>query len=727
MKRVLMMLITLGFTTVAHAATPTISNVTGTVSTGQVLTITGANMVQENKTNWDSFFAGGTAYSFEGSSGTSDGYTSYTGDPGATYDSSVKLLGNQSAKFDISSATTCVPNVGNSMMAPLKGNTYWMRGYVRYNVPSGIWPDNHLKLFGAQTNAMLAYIQPASFGSAPTQWVATLNGNPTYVNNPSGAFQNNRWYLVEVNQSASTYTVWIDNQQIMSVPFTQSGTPLDFEIGIINACTTSYPVTDWIDGFTLSSSRIYAASTIEISNSATYGQGTVKYQEPVQLSDGSIQFKADLTGLGSGPYYLWVTNNGQARSAAYNLISGGSTGSVSDTTAPTVSISSPAASSTVSGTVSVAAQAADNVGVTKVEFYVDGALQATDTASTYSFNWDTTLAANGTYTLTATAYDAAGNSATSSPVQVSVNNTSTTTTSPTPTISTTLFQENFADANFASRGWYDNPVATVTTTDHAPGSTSSAQFSFAAGAITPSSGGAMRKQFTATDSVYVSYWEKYSSNWQDQTGGAGHHEIYLLTNQDGAYTNLAFTHLTSYLESWGTAGQSVNTTPHVSFQDGANIDQTKINVDLTQTTENRSVSGCNGLLDSLTATCYNSGNGTYWNGKYLSGGNNIFTLGQWHHVEAYIKMNSIVNGKGVADGTVTYWLDGQQIFQNNNVLMRTGANPTMQFNQFVIAPFMGNGAPINESLWLDDLVVATAKPGTTSLTPPANLKVTQVQ
>lgn len=289
----------------------------------------------------------------------------------------------------------------------------------------------------------------------------------------------------------------------------------------------------------------------------------------------------------------------------------------------------------------------------------------------------------------------------------------------------TLFQESFGDANFSQRGWYDNTGLKVTTAEVGPGSTSSAAFSFVAGGTTPSSGGAMRKQFTESETLYLSYWQKYSSNWQEQAGGYGHHEIYVLSNQDDAYSNLAFTHLTSYVETWGTAGQAVAVTPHVTFQDGANVDQAKINVDLTKTTEKRSVSGCNGVLDNyFQTTCYNSGNGTYWNGKYLPGGSSVFSVGSWHKVEVYFKMNSIVNGKAVADGTVTYWLDGQQVLNHNNVVMRTGQYPNLKFNQLVIGPFLGNGAPGNQSFWLDDLVVATSRPNTGAApTAPTNLKV----
>ena len=93
-----------------------------------------------------------------------------------------------------------------------------------------------------------------------------------------------------------------------------------------------------------------------------------------------------------------------------------------DTTAPTVSITSPASGATVTGTVTVAASASDNVGVTRVEFRVNGATVATVNAAPYQFSWTTTSMANGAATLTAVAYDAAGNSKTSSSVSVNVSN-----------------------------------------------------------------------------------------------------------------------------------------------------------------------------------------------------------------------------------------------------------------------------------------------------------------
>ena len=98
-----------------------------------------------------------------------------------------------------------------------------------------------------------------------------------------------------------------------------------------------------------------------------------------------------------------------------------------DNTAPTVNITAPTTGSTVSGTTTaVNATATDDSGtVSKVEFYVDGALKSTDTSSPFSYTWNTTTVTDGAHTLIAKAYDAANNVGTSSTINVTVKNTTT--------------------------------------------------------------------------------------------------------------------------------------------------------------------------------------------------------------------------------------------------------------------------------------------------------------
>ncbi|HEX5922362.1 MAG TPA: LamG-like jellyroll fold domain-containing protein [Baekduia sp.] len=105
-----------------------------------------------------------------------------------------------------------------------------------------------------------------------------------------------------------------------------------------------------------------------------------------------------------------------------------------DTTPPTVSVTAPAAGATVSGaSVALSATAADNVGVTDVQFRLDGTTNvgALDTTPPYAVAWNTTAVSTGAHTLTAVARDAAGNSATSTSVSVTVSNGTPDTTPPT--------------------------------------------------------------------------------------------------------------------------------------------------------------------------------------------------------------------------------------------------------------------------------------------------------
>ncbi|MEA2240725.1 MAG: hypothetical protein QOD24_281, partial [Solirubrobacteraceae bacterium] len=95
-----------------------------------------------------------------------------------------------------------------------------------------------------------------------------------------------------------------------------------------------------------------------------------------------------------------------------------------DTSPPAVSLTAPANGATVSGSaVALTATASDDVGVTGVQFRLDGApLGAEDTSAPYATTWNTTTATNGTHTLTAVARDAAANTTTSTTVTTTVDN-----------------------------------------------------------------------------------------------------------------------------------------------------------------------------------------------------------------------------------------------------------------------------------------------------------------
>jgi hypothetical protein len=120
--------------------------------------------------------------------------------------------------------------------------------------------------------------------------------------------------------------------------------------------------------------------------------------------------------------YDAANNVGQSTTLTVTVNNGAAT----DTQAPSTSITSPSAGATVSGTTTVTATATDNVGVSRVELWVDGALALTDNSFPYSFSWNTTTVVNGNHTLQTRAYDAANNVGQSATLTVSVSNTAST-------------------------------------------------------------------------------------------------------------------------------------------------------------------------------------------------------------------------------------------------------------------------------------------------------------
>ncbi len=133
-------------------------------------------------------------------------------------------------------------------------------------------------------------------------------------------------------------------------------------------------------------------------------------------------FSWDTTLLSAGNYVLFAKaydaagNVGQSENITVTA--------VKDVVVPTVAVTTPTNNATVTGTVTVSANASDNVGVTRVEFYVDGTLSAAANSSPYSYSWNSSAVTNGSHTLSAKSYDAAGNVSATSLIVVTVNNVS---------------------------------------------------------------------------------------------------------------------------------------------------------------------------------------------------------------------------------------------------------------------------------------------------------------
>jgi hypothetical protein len=204
--------------------------------------------------------------------------------------------------------------------------------------------------------------------------------------------------------------------------------------------TTSPPIT-----VTVSDTSPPTVSVTAPANGATVsGVVSVTATATDNVGIAGVQFLVNGANLGaedtSSPYSVsWssttVSNGSHTLTAVARDAAGNTTSSTtvvvtvqnSDTTVPAVSMTAPANGATVSGTVTLSATASDNVGVAGVQFRLDGVnLGAEVTSSPYSFSWNTTTVVNGSHSLTAVARDAAGNTATSAAVIVTVQNADTT-------------------------------------------------------------------------------------------------------------------------------------------------------------------------------------------------------------------------------------------------------------------------------------------------------------
>jgi hypothetical protein len=242
---------------------------------------------------------------------------------------------------------------------------------------------------------------------------------------------------------ANTFSGLIDEVRIYNQALTAGQVQTDMNTPLAPVVDTTAPALS-----NAGPSGVLAAGTTQAQLSVTTNESaTCRYSTAAGTAYGSMTNSFATTGGTTHSTLVSGLVNGQSynyhvrcQDGAGNANTADTTISFSvaapDTTAPSVSVSAPAAGATVSGTLGVTANAADNVGVAGVQFLLDGAnLGAEDTTAPYSVSWNSTGSSNGTHVLSARARDAAGNQTTSTTVSVTVSNAAGDTTPPTVNIS----------------------------------------------------------------------------------------------------------------------------------------------------------------------------------------------------------------------------------------------------------------------------------------------------
>lgn len=248
-----------------------------------------------------------------------------------------------------------------------------------------------------------------NFGLEDTSAPYSINLNTTLISNGSHTV------------SATTHDASGNVATSETVNITVANTLLD-----ITAPTVS--VTFPTSGSTVSgvvSATATAADNVEVVGLQFQINGINLGTEDTQAPYSAIM---DTTQAPNGSYSMTtIARDAAGNTATSAPVSFTINNGLVDITAPSVTVTSPANGATISGTVTVGATATDNTAIADVQFFINGVeIQAEDTTAPYEAILDTEAYADGQYTITAIARDTAGNTATSQPINVTVNNFDTT-------------------------------------------------------------------------------------------------------------------------------------------------------------------------------------------------------------------------------------------------------------------------------------------------------------
>ena len=184
---------------------------------------------------------------------------------------------------------------------------------------------------------------------------------------------------------------------------------------LLTACSTgSTPPDTMAPKLTLSASptSLNMPGSVKLTADASDNVGVSKvefYRGNTKIGEDTAapyEFTTTLTAADNGT----VTYRAVASDAAGNTAEATTSVTVNvDVTKPTVSVSASPTSLTLPGTVAFTATASDDRGVTKVEFYDNGKLIATDAQAPYTASQTYGFADNGQHTISVKAYDEQGN------------------------------------------------------------------------------------------------------------------------------------------------------------------------------------------------------------------------------------------------------------------------------------------------------------------------------
>ncbi len=246
-----------------------------------------------------------------------------------------------------------------------------------------------------------------------------------------------------------------------------------------------------------------------------------------------------------------------------------------------------------------------------------------------------------------------------------------------------LFHERFDNSKLTERGWWrlwltggrsPRPSISLEGAGCIRISLSSTGI-----ATVPDSSSIFRHLFAPSDTVCVRFHIRLSANW-GWSGKPYHpHLMHFMTTENDRYHGPSESHLTLYIEPQ-------NGKLRLSAQDIENAAEPH----------------------GLTQGPLRGG----FNGREYDSSETLFKDDKWHTVEAFFRLNTLdmKADRPNADGIVRGWFDGKLVIDKTDVVLRSTDFPNMRFNQYLLAPYFGDGLlPHEQTLWIDDLTVKTAR------------------
>lgn len=195
------------------------------------------------------------------------------------------------------------------------------------------------------------------------------------------------------NKTTKTKGVFVSNNTDINAPFVNITSP------------TSNPT------YTTTSSTINLAGATGDNVgvvSMTWGINTDGNGVPT-LTQSNTYWTANNLPLTVGLNVITIRARDAAGNIGQDMITVTRDANQTDTNAPTVVITSPANGQTLTTATWINVTANDNIGVTKVDFRIDGVFKNVDFTAPYQYLWDINAIPDGNHSINARAYDAANN------------------------------------------------------------------------------------------------------------------------------------------------------------------------------------------------------------------------------------------------------------------------------------------------------------------------------